>query len=377
MLHTNCPSCKAPISSQDLNCGNCGINLAVAAMIAEGALTLRPTGVPLISPEVLVPRIGDYLLDQGVITREDLQKAVQYKETMLNQGEEILIGQAMTRLGIIDQPMLDQAVTTQIFQLQELLHRSNNQLEERVKTRTSDLQKAIEKISSLNKLKTNLMANISHELRTPMTHIKGYLELLNDGSLGDLNREQAEALQVMTRASSRLERLIEDLITFSDATKGDLNFDLEPTLIPVIINSVVARHFSTAEKKRIRLETSFPSNLPLVLSNEKNLTWVLYQLVDNAIKFTPELGVVKVDASNNDGMVTISVTDTGIGIASDRLEEIFEPFHQLDSSATRRYGGTGLGLALVSRIIQVHNTSIQVASEVGKGSCFWFTLAPA
>mgnify|MGYP001436914413 CR=1 FL=1 len=123
------------------------------------------------------------------------------------------------------------------------------------------------------------------------------------------------------------------------------------------------------------LRMQIASALPAVWADYEKISWVISQLVDNALKFTPQGGRVSVSTNpEGDGRVWVAVRDTGIGIPEDRLAEIFEAFHQLDGSATRRYGGTGLGLALVQKIVEAHQTGVQVTSEVGKGSCFQFSL---
>jgi len=126
----------------------------------------------------------------------------------------------------------------------------------------------------------------------------------------------------------------------------------------------------------VNLKVNLSNNLPLVRADGEKISWVLLQLQDNAIKFTPQGGHVSVDAYFDGGLITIGVTDSGIGIAPDRLDEIFAPFHQLDGSDTRSYGGTGLGLALVKKIIDAHGAIIKVQSKIGKGSRFEFTLPP-
>jgi signal transduction histidine kinase len=137
---------------------------------------------------------------------------------------------------------------------------------------------------------------------------------------------------------------------------------------------VVNRAHSKAQKKGVDLRASVAENLPPAKVDQEKLGWVISQLLDNAIKFTPAGGIVEISVREKLGRINVAIRDTGIGIPEDRLEEIFEPFHQLDSSATRRYGGTGLGLSMVRRIIEAHGAQIQVHSKVDQGSQFEFSL---
>jgi signal transduction histidine kinase len=371
-----CPQCDNLVDSQARYCGYCGVDLAIAAVLAERSVGKLDeiSGGLLLTPEILVPRLGSYLIEKGVLDTQGLDRALVYQEEQSNAGNPILLGQALRELGLVDPETLDQAITTQILQLQSALQQANRQLEARVQERTIELQKAIEKLTELNQLKANFIANISHELRTPLTHMKGYLDLLYEGTLGPLNRSQTEALAVLTRAEERLESLIEDLIQYSLADRGELNLIISPTDVNRLIKSTVDQSLSKAEKKRIQMDIHVPTGLPRVLCDGDKVGWVLLQFLDNAIKFTPVAGNVRIEASSRDNRVTIMVEDTGIGIPEDRLPEIFEPFHQLDGSTTRRYGGTGLGLALSNRIMAAHDVKINVNSHVNEGSCFQFSL---
>lgn len=376
-VEVSCPRCGQPVNSQDRTCRYCGIDLALAAVLAtEQALTISPdisAGAP-ITPEILVPRLGDILLEKKLVSPEDLQRALDYHKELARTSHPRLLGQILLELDLIDRETLDQVITGQILQLQAALHQSNLQLEQRVKERTIDLQNALNKLAELNQLKTNFISNISHELRTPLTHIKGYLDLLSDESLGPLSESQVGALEVMLRAEQRLEQLIEDLIRFSLASRGEFTLHINLNQVDDLVKTAVSRNLATAKAKEIKLNIILPEHLPRVQADTEKITWVLTQLVDNAIKFTPKGGKVMVDAEPDDECVKIGVTDTGIGIPEDKFSELFEPFHQLDGSETRRYGGTGLGLALVKRIVEAHGSLVKVVSETGQGSRFEFSL---
>jgi signal transduction histidine kinase len=371
-----CPRCGQPVDAQARQCSSCGIDLALAAIMAEQSLTSSisfTAGAPL-APEILVPRLGAYLMERGVLTSDDLQRALDIHRQYSEAGKPRLFGKLLLELGLVDRETLDQVITEQILKLQEALQQSNRQLEQRVQERTIELQRALSKLSQLNELKSNFISNISHELRTPLTHMKGYLSIFVDGGLGPLTPQQEEALDVVMRAEGRLEKLIEDLIQFSLAARSELSLNLAPTSIAELIMAVLSRVKRQARIKEINLHSSYPENLPLVRIDSEKIAWVLHQLLDNAIKFTQKGGHVIVEAASEKKMITVRVTDSGIGIAPERLNELFEPFHQLDSSDTRRYGGVGLGLALARRIVEAHGSTIHVQSKLGQGSRFEFTL---
>jgi signal transduction histidine kinase len=331
-----------------------------------------------LTPEMLVPRMGEYLIHKGLISAESLQKALNYQQEATGHGNPILLGQALIDLKLLERADLDQAVTEQIMQLRSALQAANRTLERRVEERTVELQKALERVSELSQLKANFVSNISHELRTPLTHIKGYVELLVTESLGTITEEQRHALQVSQQSTTRLEALIEDLILFSLSSRGELSILHENMDLRRMVNLVVKSATSKADERGVNLDIIIDEDVPHVQADAQKLSWVLNQLIDNGIKFTPSGGRVVVTVKREgENLVIVSVTDTGIGIPSNRLNDIFEPFHQLDGSSTRKYGGTGLGLSLVRQIIEAHGSMIEIQSIEGRGSTFKFPLLVA
>ncbi len=328
-----------------------------------------------LTPEILVSRLGEYLVEQSLLSSDDLRRALDYQEhARETQGTTPLLGQILMDMGLIDRATLDTAITEQIIQLRSALQKSNQRLEQRVKQRTAELENALAKLSELSLLKTNFVSNISHELRTPLTHLKGYLELLLATELGSLNPDQQQALQVMQRSSGRLERLIEDLILFSTVERGDLNLRVQPFQLQGMCTALITQFLTRAQDREIELVLDCDPELPPVLTDEEKLSWAVQQLLDNAIKFSQPGGKVTLKAERESKMVRISVLDTGIGIAPERVEEIFEPFHQLDGSSTRRFSGTGIGLTLVKKIIEAHGSVLHVSSQINQGSEFSFLI---
>ena len=330
---------------------------------------------PKLSPEMLVPRMGEYLVQKGLITTENLQIALDHQLKEAEKGNSILLGQALIDLQFIERSDLDQAVTEQILQLRSALQASNRTLERRVQERTLELETALARVSELNQLKANFISNISHELRTPLTHIKGYIELLITESLGPVTDEQKHALQVSQHSAVRLEGLIEDLIMVSLASRGEMSIKLEDMDIRRITNLTVKSNVNRAQLRGIELRADIDEDVPFAQGDSQMIGWVLGQLIDNGIKFTSEGGSVTVSVKREgEHLVVVSVADTGIGIPSNQMNSIFEPFHQLDGSSTRHYEGTRLGLSLVRQIIEAHGSMIEVQSVEGHGSTFKFPL---
>lgn len=371
-----CPNCEQPLSLDSRICPHCEVDLALFTMLAEEAYReplpdITPT-VP--SPEVLVPRLGEYLVNQGFITSAKLQAGLKRQKELASVGENLMLGQTLVHMGLVDREVLDRVVTQQIVELHTALKEANRTLEQRVEERTAELRRALERLTEISQLKANLISNISHELRTPLAHIKGYVELIAEGRLGSLSTEMEKAIEVIHRASQRLGRLIEDLIEFSTASREGLRLDLQQVSIYELADNTMQRSQEKAEKAGVTIKVELEKDLPALYADPERLAWVLYQLFDNGIKFTPSGGQVIFSAKKENRQVLLSINDTGIGIPSDRMLEIFEPFHQLDGSATRRYGGTGLGLSLAKMILEAHESEISIESEEGKGSTFSFPI---
>jgi len=378
-LGSSCPQCGTRLPPDSRTCPHCGVDLFLLALLAERAyLEGFPETAPIRrTPESMVPRIGEYLIEQGVLTEEQLAHALARQKQVAASGQQRLLGQTLIEMGLVDRETLDRAITRQIIELHAALQEANRTLERRVSERTAELRRALERLTELNQIKANLISNVSHELRTPLAHIKGYVELIQDDQLGPLNEDQRKAVTVMYRATERLERLIEDLIEYSTASREGMTIDLQ-TIDPIeLADQVISRSLSKAEKAGVSLVCAVTQPVSPVHADREKIGWVLFQLLDNGIKFTPAGGSVELSAVDSRDLVTFIVRDTGIGIPQERIQEIFEPFHQLDGSPTRRYGGTGLGLSLVKMILGAHGAQLQVESSEGQGTLFRFSLPAA
>ncbi|MEK7277725.1 MAG: histidine kinase dimerization/phospho-acceptor domain-containing protein, partial [Chloroflexota bacterium] len=215
-----CPQCGTPLTARNRVCSNCGVDVAVAALLLELTATESQPGKAAIAQEALVPRLGDFLIQRKIVTESQLGQALDLHNQSIEDGNPQTLGQALVELGLIARPDLDRAILAQVVELQSALQVSNRQLEQRVAERTTELEAALKKIGEINQLKANFVASISHELRTPLSQIKGYAALLNENQLGKLNDDQAVAVRSSVTAIEKLERLVEDLIRFASTTRG-------------------------------------------------------------------------------------------------------------------------------------------------------------
>jgi signal transduction histidine kinase len=230
-----------------------------------------------------------------------------------------------------------------------------------------------ELLESASQNKSRFLANMSHELRTPLNAILGYTELILDKVYGETPAKMREVLGRIERNGKHLLGLINDVLDLSKIEAGQLTLSLADYSMQEVVANVQSAVESLAQEKRIALRTDLQPNLPLAHGDPRKLTQVLLNLVGNAIKFTDHGEVaIKVVAAN--GSMTVSVRDTGPGIGETDRVKVFEEFKQAESSVAREKGGTGLGLTISKRIIDMHGGRIWVESVVGQGSTFAFTL---
>ena len=234
--------------------------------------------------------------------------------------------------------------------------------------RARQLSEALLQRQELDRLKNEFIQNVSHELRTPLAIVHGYTDLLKTGELGLLNEEQLDAVNTLSRRIQFLSELVDDLVVILEAESRKIVRELIP-LNEVILGSV--HDFQTAAQQAgIKLEAVLPEDIIFIEGNYTHLNRLMDNLIGNAIKFTPPEGSVTVSLNYDENESTIRVSDTGIGIPAEKIEHIFERFYQVDGSTKRRFGGIGLGLALVKEIVNAHGGKISVESQLGKGSIF-------
>ncbi|MEJ2178709.1 MAG: ATP-binding protein, partial [Gammaproteobacteria bacterium] len=233
-----------------------------------------------------------------------------------------------------------------------------------------------QELKRLDKLKDEFLANTSHELRTPLNGIIGLAESIIDGATGPLNSETEKNLSMVVSSGKRLESLVNDILDFSKLKNQAIELQRKP--IDVYTMSELALTLSKAlvGNKDLLLVNRVTPDAPLVLADENRIQQILLNLVGNAIKFT-DAGEVSISASDEGDYLSVSISDTGIGIPEGQTERIFESFLQADGATAREYGGTGLGLTVTRQLVELHGGSIGVTSEEGLGSCFTFTLPVA
>jgi len=231
----------------------------------------------------------------------------------------------------------------------------------------------ITELKRLEEIRKDFVANVSHELRTPISSIKGYAETLLDGKV-DNEDTVKEFLSIIYQDSNRLANLIDDLLDLSKIESGKMKLEFEPLEILPIVNRCVNVLRKSAKDKSLSVKLDIPTNLLKILGDHKRLSQVFLNLLDNAIKYTPEGGSITVNATSKEKIVQVDISDTGIGISEKDLPRIFERFYRVDKARSRELGGTGLGLSIVKHIIQAHNGQVWVQSTLGQGSTFSFTI---
>lgn len=228
-------------------------------------------------------------------------------------------------------------------------------------------------VRRLEKIRQDFVANVSHELKTPIASIKGYAETLLTGALED-QANAKDFIGVIFQESERLAQLVDDLLSLSKIESGKLNMNLRPTPLAPLLKRVMTSMEIQAGRKSIVLAADLHENMCPLLADGTRIAQVLFNLIDNAIKYTPNGGRVQIGAIEKDGDIEITVVDNGLGIPAEDLPRIFERFYRVDKGRSRALGGTGLGLSIVKHIVKAHNGDIFVKSTLGKGSIFTVTI---
>jgi signal transduction histidine kinase/ActR/RegA family two-component response regulator len=249
-------------------------------------------------------------------------------------------------------------------------------LAERVAERTMDLMAANEELARAARLKDEFLASMSHELRTPLTAVLGMVEILKMEAYGPLTEQQNKSLDVIDDSGRHLLELINDILDLSKIEADKLELEIEPVSVDSVCQSSLQFVKQTALDKYIDVSFEHDTDVSVLQADERRLKQILVNLLSNAVKFTPDEGQVglEVVADHKNQRAHFVVWDTGIGIAPEDRDRLFQPFVQLDSKLARQYSGTGLGLALVNRMTKMHGGEVAVESEVGKGSRFTVSL---
>jgi signal transduction histidine kinase len=229
-------------------------------------------------------------------------------------------------------------------------------------------------LEGVERLRRDLVANVSHELKTPITAIRAHLENLLDG----VERPDPETLQVMLAQSVRLGRLVDQLLDLSRLESGDVPLDRAPLALAPLVTQVLSEIEMARTDHGVAVTSDIPDDLPAAMADRERVHQVLFNLVDNAVRYTPSGGAVTVSAHRHNGSVEVEVHDTGVGIPAEHLPRLFERFYRVDTSRSRADdGGTGIGLAIARSVVEAHGGHIHADSEPGKGSTFTFELPVA
>ncbi|MGH7310792.1 MAG: sensor histidine kinase, partial [Candidatus Rokuibacteriota bacterium] len=237
-----------------------------------------------------------------------------------------------------------------------------------------ELGRLYRELETASRHKSEFLASMSHELRTPLNAIIGFSEVLQERMFGDLNDKQAEYVDDIIASGRHLLALINDILDLSKVEAGHMELDLTRFDLPLALESTLALVRERATRHGLRLEVAMDERVGPVVADERKIRQVLLNLLSNAVKFTPEGGWVAVRTAPVAGAVEIAVSDAGIGIAAEDQAAVFEEFRQVGSDTARKREGTGLGLTLARKFVELHGGRIWVVSEVGRGSTFTFTL---
>ncbi|MBV6624845.1 MAG: response regulator [Rivularia sp. (in: Bacteria)] len=269
------------------------------------------------------------------------------------EGTETVKGSRISEVGELANSF--NTMAHQLHESFETLEEKNNELER------------------LDKLKDEFLANTSHELRTPLNGMIGLAESMIDGATGEISPLQQKNLVMIANSGHRLLELVNDILDFAKLKNQNIELQQKAVGIYSLVDVVLSFSQSLVGGKDVKLVNSIPNNLPLAYADEQRLEQILFNIIGNSIKFT-ENGKVEVTAFEEKGKLTVTISDTGIGIPPEKHDKIFESFEQADGSTSREYGGTGLGLAVTKQLVELHGGTIWVDSEVAKGSSFSFTL---
>jgi signal transduction histidine kinase len=236
-----------------------------------------------------------------------------------------------------------------------------------------ELGRLYRELEAASRHKSEFLANMSHELRTPLNAIIGFSEVLDDRMFGELNDKQAEYIRVILTSGRHLLSLINDILDLSKVEAGRMELELGTFNLRLALENALTLVRERATRHGLALDLTVDEALEDLVADERKLKQVLLNLLSNAVKFTPEGGRIDVRALPANGNIEVSISDTGVGIAPEDQEAIFEEFRQVGHAARKREG-TGLGLALARKFVELHGGRLWVKSEVGRGSTFTFTL---
>jgi PAS domain S-box-containing protein len=331
---------------------------------------VSPQGKNLIDPqEVIGKSLHEVLPYDLAETQSQLMQQALLTQTLQMQEQQILLDGKTVYEEVRVAPCGDNEV---VFFIRDISDR---------KLAEFQLQHTNEELVRATRLKDEFLASMSHELRTPLNAILGMTEGLQEGVFGDVSDRQIRALKTVENSSNHLLSLINDILDVAKIESGQMILDLNATSVQNLCKSSIVFINQQALRKQIQIIEQIPQNLPDLMIDERRIRQVLINLLNNAVKFTDIGGSITLTVTILSGeeygeksFLRFAVKDTGIGIAPENITKLFQPFIQIDSALNRKFEGTGLGLALVKRIVEMHNGSVSLTSELGVGSCFTVEL---
>jgi len=244
-------------------------------------------------------------------------------------------------------------------------------LSEQLRERSSEISQKNLQLEEANRTKSEFLANMSHELRTPLNAIIGFSEALKDGLMGEMAGNQHEYVEDIYTSGEHLLSLINDILDLAKVESGKMTLDLELVSVNAVLQNSLSMVKEKALNHHLKITLEADAEMPEIVADLRKLKQIVYNLLSNAVKFTPDGGTITLCAQRIDDMLEIAISDTGIGISIENQAKLFQPFIQIDSTLSRQYQGTGLGLVMVKRLVELHGGSVGLVSEVGKGSRFW------
>ncbi|MSP12065.1 MAG: PAS domain S-box protein [Chloroflexi bacterium] len=327
-----------------------------------------------------LPAADEYLrnFELECLTREGQFVSIEATRTLLRDSHGQVVGSSVILRDVTARRQAEQEVRELNRDLESKVSERTQELARayrEIQVRNRDLEQANEQLRELDRLKSEFVSMVSHELRAPLTNINGSVELmLQPGAPLDPENVH-EMLQIISDQSARLTRLVFSILNVSRIEAGKLEWHMDPVPINVILDRVT-RNMTSLTPNHL-LQVNAESNLPPVWADVDRVEEVLTNLLDNALKYSPNGGHITVAAHRDGDRVVLSITDEGIGIPSKQLDKIFEKFHRLDTRDSREIYGHGLGLYIAKRLIEAQGGAIWVESKEGQGSTFSFALPMA